>query len=243
MDFVEKINQIQVQANVPKNQYNSFGGYTYRSCEDVYEGLKPFLRDQGLILTVTDEIIHIGDRFYIKATAIISDGEQSYSTVGYAREAETKKGLDPSQVTGAASSYARKYALQGLFALDDNKDADATNTHGSEQSGSGGSGQRQGSRGQNNSGSSSGSESGQTGQDNKASQPSQYEQDLLAKLPSIGGIEYSVVTGKDQKRYVIARGNTHQKGNSLKVTGFQKTKDGQGKWIVYLPVEKLQEAA
>ena len=241
MNFIEKINMIQVQGKIPKNQYNSFGGYNYRSCEDVYEGLKPFLRDHGLILTVSDEIILVGDRFYIKATATLTDGEQSYSTVGYAREAESKKGLDPSQVTGAASSYARKYALQGLFALDDNKDADASNRHEDEQSGS--SRSRQGSGGQNqgrrnNAGSGSGSS--QSGQDNK---PSQSEQDLLAKLPSIDGIEYNVVTGKDKNRYVIAKGDTYQKANTLKAAGFQRTKDGQENWIIYLPVEKLKEAA
>lgn len=248
MNFIEKINQIQVQTNVPKNQYNSFGGYNYRSCEDVYEGLKPFLRDQGLILTVSDEIILVGDRFYIKATATLSDGEQSYSTVGYAREAETKKGLDPSQITGAASSYARKYALQGLFALDDNKDADHTNDHedgqnskGSRQGSQGSQGgQKQGRRNNTDFGSGSGSGSGQSGQDNK---PSQSDQDILARLPQVSGVKFKVVTASDQKQYVIAEGDTYNKKSFLDSYGFQKMKNKQEQWVVYLPVESLLQKA
>jgi hypothetical protein len=239
MNFIEKINQIQVQANVPKSQYNSFGGYNYRNCEDVYEGLKPFIRDQGLILTVTDEIIHIGDRFYIKATATISDGEQSYSTVGYAREAESKKGLDVSQVTGAASSYARKYALQGLFALDDNKDADETNTHGSEQSGASGSGQRQGqgSRG------SGGQNQGRRNNSGSGSQGKPQSQDPLSQLPQIGGVQFELVTGKDQRQYVIAKGDTYNKKNVLKQYGFSTKKDSNQQWVTFLPVESLLKEA
>ena len=102
----------------------------YRSCESILEALKPLLKDNGLILTISDEIIQTGDRYYVKATAKINDGEAEVFCTAFAREAEAKKGMDEAQITGAASSYARKYALNGLFCIDDTKDADATNTHG-----------------------------------------------------------------------------------------------------------------
>lgn len=126
--LVEKLAKIQKDLKAPKNQRNSFGGYNYRSCEDILEAVKPLL--EGLILTLNDEIIQVGTRVYVKATATITDGENSISTSANAREPESKKGMDESQITGAASSYARKYALNGLFDIDDTKDADATNTHG-----------------------------------------------------------------------------------------------------------------
>ena len=128
----EKLLKIQTTLKAPKNQKNSFGGYNYRSCEDIFEAVKPLLAKEGLTLRTTDELILIGDRYYIKATAILSDGTNEISNIAYAREEETKKGMDGSQITGASSSYARKYALNGLFLIDDVKDSDSTNTHSKE---------------------------------------------------------------------------------------------------------------
>jgi len=108
----------------PKNQYNSFGKYKYRSCEDILEGVKPLLGN--CTLTISDRIEQVGDRFYIVATATLSDGKDNINVEAYAREALTKKGMDEAQVTGACSSYARKYALNALFCIDDTKDADST---------------------------------------------------------------------------------------------------------------------
>lgn len=124
MEFIEKIVAIQSELKAPKGQYNSFGKYNYRSCEDILEGVKPLLTKHGLVLTIQDSIDLIGDRFYVKATATITDGKEQLSTSAYARESIDKKGMDASQVTGATSSYARKYALNGLLAIDDTKDAD-----------------------------------------------------------------------------------------------------------------------
>lgn len=124
MEFIEKIVAIQSELKAPKGQYNSFGKYNYRSCEDILEGVKPLLAKHGLVLTIRDGIELIGDRFYVKATATITDGKEQLSTDAYARESADKKGMDASQVTGATSSYARKYALNGLLAIDDTKDAD-----------------------------------------------------------------------------------------------------------------------
>ena len=129
----ELINIIS-ELKAPKGQYNSFGKYKYRSCEDILEAVKPLCVKNNVLLTITDDIVLIGDRFYVKATATVTnlDGA-SVSASALAREEDTKKGMDGSQVTGASSSYARKYALNGLFCIDDTKDADATNTHGKEQ--------------------------------------------------------------------------------------------------------------
>lgn len=127
----EKLAAVQKVLKAPKNQYNSFGKYAYRSCEDILEAAKPLCIENGLILTISDDIVAVGDRYYIKATAAVidvSDGER-VETSGIAREAEERKGMDASQVTGSTSSYARKYALNGLFSIDDTKDADATNDH------------------------------------------------------------------------------------------------------------------
>ena len=115
---------IQSALRAPKNQFNKFGGYTYRSCEDILEAVKPYLVQTNLVLLITDEVVQVGERYYIKATAVLSDGEKQIATSAMAREEESKKGCDASQITGAASSYARKYALNGLFCIDDNKDAD-----------------------------------------------------------------------------------------------------------------------
>lgn len=134
MNLREKLSLIQSKLIAPKNQYNSFGKYKYRSCEDILEGLKPLLAETKTALTVNDEITEVGGRIYVKATATLFDCESddNISNSAFAREEENKKGLDASQLTGATSSYARKYALNGLFAIDDTKDADATNTHGKE---------------------------------------------------------------------------------------------------------------
>ena len=119
---------IQSELKAPKGQYNSFGKYKYRSAEDILEAVKPLLKKYSCKLTIMDEIHLIGERYYVKAIATISDGTESLSVCALAREADTKTGMDCSQITGAASSYARKYAMNGLFAIDDTKDADALNT-------------------------------------------------------------------------------------------------------------------
>ena len=124
MKLQEKLNAIQTTLIAKKGQYNSFGKYNYRSMEDILESVKPLLEKHGCILVVSDEMVMLGDRFYIKATAKISDGESAISADGWARESLDKKGMDASQITGATSSYARKYALNGLLAIDDTKDAD-----------------------------------------------------------------------------------------------------------------------
>ena len=128
-----KLAEIQAKVKAPKGQFNSFGKYNYRSAEDILESVKQVVNPMGYSITISDTIINVGDRYYIKATATLSNGKETYSTDGYAREEESKKGMDGSQVTGASTSYARKYALNGLFALDDTKDSDATNTHGKEE--------------------------------------------------------------------------------------------------------------
>ena len=127
----EKILKIQSELKAPKGQYNNFGKYKYRSCEDILEAVKPLLKENNLIMNITDELISVGERYYIKATAILTDveKEEQFINVAYAREDETKKGMDGSQITGTASSYARKYALNGLFLIDDTKDADTDEYH------------------------------------------------------------------------------------------------------------------
>lgn len=119
---MKKLSEIQMKLKTPKGQYNSFGKYKYRSCEDILEAVKPIL--DGATLTLSDDIVEVGGRIYVKAVATIKDGEESVSVTAFAREAETKKGMDESQITGMASSYARKYALNGLFLIDDTKDSD-----------------------------------------------------------------------------------------------------------------------
>ncbi|MBF1118236.1 MAG: ERF family protein [Solobacterium sp.] len=125
MTFQEKVVAIQSELKAPKGQYNSFGEYNYRSCEDILEGVKPLLKKYGLYLKLSDAVELVGDRYYIKSTATLSDADNCISTSAYAREQLEKKKMDASQVTGAASSYARKYALNGLLAIDDTKDADS----------------------------------------------------------------------------------------------------------------------
>jgi len=126
---VSELVYIQSKLKAPKNQENKFGGYKYRSCEDILEAVKPLLEAQNCSLTISDDIVQVGERIYVKATATLHTPSQEYVNTAYAREASAKKGMDESQVTGAASSYARKYALNGLFCIDDTKDADALNTN------------------------------------------------------------------------------------------------------------------
>lgn len=130
--LISKITAIQGKLKAPKNQFNKFGNYYYRNCEDILEAVKPLLVEQGLLLTITDDIVVVGNRIYVKATVKVTDGQNEVTNTAFAREEETKKGMDGSQVTGSSSSYARKYALNGMFCIDDTKDSDATNTHGKE---------------------------------------------------------------------------------------------------------------
>jgi hypothetical protein len=127
MNIYEKLAAIQGELKAPKNQRNNFGGYNYRSAEDILEAVKPICHKHKAVLTISDEIVQFCDRFYVKATATLFSSEDdggSVITTAYAREEETKKGMDASQITGSTSSYARKYALNGLFDIDDTKDAD-----------------------------------------------------------------------------------------------------------------------
>ena len=121
----ECLNYIQVNLNAPKNLHNAFGNYKYRNLEGIFEGLKPLLEETGCIVTISDSIEMLGDRYYIKAVVSIYKGNESMTCHGWARETEVKKGMDESQITGSASSYARKYAMNGMFAIDDVKDADS----------------------------------------------------------------------------------------------------------------------
>lgn len=133
MSLIDKLIAVQTTINVPKGNFNKFGGYNYRSVEDIQEAAKPICKLNGVALIVSDELVLIGDRYYVKATATITDGESSITNTAYAREPETVKGQSEAQITGSSSSYARKYALGGLLLLDDVKDPDATNDHGKKQ--------------------------------------------------------------------------------------------------------------
>lgn len=132
MKLHEKLLAIQTKLKAPKGQYNKFGNFNYRSAEDILEAVKPLNAEQGVLLTITDEIKEVGWRIYVVATATVSDGTDELKVSAFAREPENKKGMDESQITGATSSYARKYALNGLYAIDDNKDAD-TDEHKKQQ--------------------------------------------------------------------------------------------------------------
>lgn len=121
---------IQSKLEAPKGQFNKFGGYSYRSAEDILKAVKPLADEQKSSITLSDEVVMVGDRIYIKSTATITNEKgEAFSTTGYAREADSKKGMDESQISGSASSYARKYALNGLLAIDDTKDADSNEQH------------------------------------------------------------------------------------------------------------------
>ena len=127
---MEKLLAIQAELKAPKDLKNTFGGYMYRSCESILEEVKPFLKKHGLVLILSDDIVEVGNRVYVKATATLFDNQKEQIRVtAFAREEDVKKGMDSSQITGAASSYARKYALNGLFLIDDNRDSDSTNQH------------------------------------------------------------------------------------------------------------------
>jgi hypothetical protein len=128
MSIYTKLAKIQKDLKAPKNQWNDFSKFKYRSCEDILEGLKPVLGD--LVVTMSDDIKMVGDRIYVVATVNLTDGKESISNTAFARESLTKKGMDDSQITGTASSYARKYALNGLFLIDDTKDADSMDNSG-----------------------------------------------------------------------------------------------------------------
>lgn len=121
-DIFKALARIQQELKAPKNQFNKFGSFNYRSCEDILEAVKPLLGD--LCLFLTDDVVLIGERYYVKATVELSNGKQSVKNTAFARESVDKKGMDDSQITGSTSSYARKYALNGLLAIDDNKDTD-----------------------------------------------------------------------------------------------------------------------
>ena len=130
----EKLVLVQNELKAPKNQWNGFGKYNYRNQEDILEAVKPLLLKHGLTMSISDEIVCIGERYYIKATVTVYCESEARTVSGYAREEENKKGMDASQLTGATSSYARKYALNGMFLIDYTKDSDATNTHGKDVS-------------------------------------------------------------------------------------------------------------
>lgn len=131
MSVYKKLARVQSILKCSKSQYNSFGKYNYRSCEDILEIAKPLCIENGCVLTISDEMVLVGDRFYVKATATITeiDTQEQVINTAFAREEESKKGMDGSQITGTASSYARKYCLNGLFCLDDTKDADTNEYH------------------------------------------------------------------------------------------------------------------
>lgn len=130
MNIYEKLSYVQSKLVAPKNQFNKFGNYKYRSCEDILTAVKPLLEEHKLSLTLTDNIVQIGDRFYVNAIAKLYDADGNcIENSAFAREDESKKGMDGSQLTGSTSSYARKYALNGLFAIDDNADADTDEYH------------------------------------------------------------------------------------------------------------------
>lgn len=128
-NITQKLMKVQSELKAPKGQKNTFGNYNYRSAEDILEAVKPLLSEQGLLMTITDIVEQIGERYYIQAKVTITDGEDKIEVTGYARESLNKKGMDDSQITGTASSYARKYAMNGLFLIDDTKDSDSNENY------------------------------------------------------------------------------------------------------------------
>ena len=135
MSVYKKLIEVQTKLKAPKSQYNSFGKYSYRNCEDILEALKPILKEVGATIIISDEVVSVNERYYVKATVKFIDTEtgEVVEASANAREEDGKKGMDSSQLTGSTSSYARKYALNGLFAIDDTKDSDFTNTHDKEK--------------------------------------------------------------------------------------------------------------
>lgn len=132
MIVYEKLLEVSGKLKAPKSQFNKFGGYKYRNCEDILEAVKPLCKEVNAVVLLSDDVVMVGERYYVKASAIFVDAESGdrITVTAYAREEDTKKGMDGSQITGASSSYARKYALNGLFDIDDTKDSDSTNTCG-----------------------------------------------------------------------------------------------------------------
>lgn len=128
--MIEKLIKIQNELKAPKSQYNSFGKYSYRNAEDIFEAAKPICYKHGLLLMISDEVIEVAGNMFVESTAVITDGDKHMQVKAQAGLDLNRKGMDKAQASGASSSYARKYALGGLFLLDDTKDADATNTHG-----------------------------------------------------------------------------------------------------------------
>lgn len=133
MKLLEKLINIQSELKAPKSQRNNFANYNFRSCEDILEAIKPILSKYGCAVIINDDILMVGERIYIKSTVTVLSENESMSVSSFAREELVKKGCDSSQITGATSSYARKYALNGMFLIDDTKDSDATNKHEEEQ--------------------------------------------------------------------------------------------------------------
>jgi hypothetical protein len=129
-ELIAKISDIQSRLKAPKSQYNKFGQYAYRNQEDILEAVKPLLKEHNLVQTISDDVITVAGRVYVKATVVITDGDNFVTNSAFAREPQDQKGMNEAQITGSASSYARKYALNGMYAIDDTKDADATNDHG-----------------------------------------------------------------------------------------------------------------
>lgn len=130
-EFIKKVAEIQLKLKSPKSQFNKFGNYAYRNQEDILESLKPLLGD--LVLFISDEVVEVGGRVYVKATSTITDGEHSLSNSAYAQEPEEQKGMSAAMLTGSSSSFSRKYSLNGLFLIDDTEDVDATHTFGKEE--------------------------------------------------------------------------------------------------------------
>jgi hypothetical protein len=129
-EIVKKLINIQSKLKAPKSQFNKFGNYAYRNAEDILEAIKPLLAENGLYQTISDEVVSVGGKNYVRSTVTVSDGIDNVYATAMAREPDEQKGMNDSQITGSSSSYARKYALNGMYAIDDTKDADFTNTHG-----------------------------------------------------------------------------------------------------------------
>lgn len=218
----EKLLSVQARLKAPKGQVNKFGGYSYRSCEDILEAVKPILSEVGAIITAGDEIMMVGNRYYIRATASFTDVEtgQTVTNTAYAREEESRKGMDASQITGTASSYARKYALNGLLCIDDTRDADTDeNRKEPEGKGTSGRGRKTDSK----------KPDGQKGADGKATVPITGEQylELMPMLKEAGLTETKVASAyglKSLKDLPADRYDSVVKRISLTVE--QKKKEG-----------------
>lgn len=201
MKLLEKLLAIQIELKAPKNQYNSFGKYKYRNCEDILEAVKPLCLKNKAVLTISDEIKNENGRFYVKAIATLHDTESDETILvsAFAREVENKTGMDGSQVTGASSSYARKYALNGLFAIDDTKDSDATNT---------------GDKGEDKPKSGQVVEKKET-KPQEAVEPIKMTLEEAKKLRTKSGIELDKLTNKQLDAFLNCNRETHKKAAEL----------------------------